>query len=76
MVAGTVFCLVCKGNLTIACCVRYDKLPQNAERFKEKQEQKEMEVHDELNEKLRNKFGRIAYLIGLSVYTYLRKKFL
>ena len=25
MVAGTVFCLVCKGNLTIACCVRYDK---------------------------------------------------
>lgn len=24
MVAGTVFCLACKGNLTIACCVRYD----------------------------------------------------
>ena len=29
--------------------------------------QKKIEVHDELNEKLRNKSGRIAYLIGLSV---------
>ena len=45
----------------------YWSLPQNAERFKEKQEQKEIEVHDELNEKLRDKSGRIAYLIGLSV---------
>ena len=47
----------------------YWSLPQNAERFKEKQEQKEIEVHDELNEKLRDKSGRIAYLIGLSVIT-------
>ena len=45
----------------------YWSSPQNAERFKEKQEQKEIEVHDELNEKLRDKSGRIAYLIGLSV---------
>ena len=38
----------------------YWSLPQNAERFKEKQEQKEIEVHDELNEKLRDKSGRIV----------------
>ena len=54
----------------------YWSSPQNIERYKEKQEQKNIEVHDELNEKLRDKSGRIAYLIGLSVYTYLRKKFL
>ena len=45
----------------------YWSSPQNIERYKEKQEQKEIEVHDELNEKLRDKSGRIAYLIGLSV---------
>ena len=45
----------------------YWSSPQNIERYKEKQEQKNIEVHDELNEKLRDKSGRIAYLIGLSV---------
>ena len=45
----------------------YWSSPQNAERFKEKQEQKNIELHDELNEKLRDKSGRIAYLIGLLV---------
>ena len=45
----------------------YWSSPQNIERYKEKKEQKNIEVHDELNEKLRDKSGRIAYLIGLSV---------
>ncbi len=45
----------------------YWSSPQNIERYKENQEQKNIEVHDELNEKLRDKSGRIAYLIGLSV---------
>ena len=45
----------------------YWSSPQNTERYKEKQEQKNIELHDELNEKLRDKSGRIAYLIGLGV---------
>ena len=42
----------------------YWSMPQNAERFKEKQEQKEIEVHDELNEKLR---GSISSMLIPSV---------
>lgn len=37
----------------------YWSSPQNIKRYKEKQEQKNIEVHDELNEKLRDKSGRI-----------------
>lgn len=41
--------------------------PQNADRYQEIVEQEEINLHDELNEKLRDKSGRIAYLIGLWV---------
>lgn len=41
--------------------------PQNADRYQELLEQEDINLHDELNEKLRDKSGRIAYLIGLLV---------
>ncbi|MCR5087970.1 MAG: hypothetical protein K6C08_00480, partial [Oscillospiraceae bacterium] len=34
-------------------------------RYREMQEQEEISLHDELNEKLRDKSGRISYQIGL-----------
>lgn len=45
----------------------YWSAPQNEERYREIREQKEINVHDELNEKLRDKSGRIAYLTGLYI---------
>ena len=39
--------------------------PKNRERYQEIQEQEDINLHDELNEKLRDKSGRIAYNIGL-----------
>ncbi len=45
----------------------YWSAPKNQERFREIQEQKDIDLHDELNERLRDKSGRIAYLIGLLI---------
>ena len=41
--------------------------PKNRERYQEIQEQEYINRHDELNEKLRDKSGRIAYLTGLYI---------
>ena len=43
----------------------YWSAPKNQERYREIQEQEEINLHDELNERLRDKSGRIAYNIGL-----------
>lgn len=43
----------------------YWSAPKNADRFREMQERSDIEQQDELNEKLRDKSGRIAYLAGL-----------
>ena len=45
----------------------YWSAPKNQERYQEIQEQKDINLHDELNEKLRDKSGRIAYNIGLFI---------
>ena len=45
----------------------YWSAPKNEERYREIQEQEDINLHDELNEKLRDKSGRIAYLIGLVI---------
>ena len=45
----------------------YWSAPENEKRYQEIQEQKEISLHDELNEKLRDKSGRIAYLTGLLI---------
>ena len=41
--------------------------PKRSQRYQELEELKQIEQHDELNNKLRNQSGRIAYLIGLFV---------
>ena len=43
----------------------YWSAPKNQERYREIKEQEDINLHDELNEKLRDKSGRIAYHIGL-----------
>ncbi len=45
----------------------YWSAPKNQERYREMQEQEDINLHDELNEKLRDKSGRIAYNIGLLI---------
>ena len=41
--------------------------PKNQERYREIKEQEDINLHDELNEKLRDKSGRIAYNVGLLI---------
>ena len=41
--------------------------PQRVERYRKIREQKDIEQHDERNENLRDKSGRIAYLAGLLI---------
>ena len=45
----------------------YWSAPKNKKRYQEIQEQQDINLHDELNEKLRDKSGRIAYHIGLII---------
>lgn len=45
----------------------YWSSPENENRYREIQEQEDINLHDELNEKLRDKSGRIAYQIGLLI---------
>ena len=45
----------------------YWSAPKNEKRYREIQEQQEINLHDELNEKLRDKSGRIVYHFGLII---------
>ena len=45
----------------------YWSAPKNERRYQEIQEQEDINLHDELNEKLRDKSGRITYRIGLFI---------
>ena len=45
----------------------YWSSPKNEGHYREIQELNDINFHDELNEKLRDKSGRIAYLIGLLI---------
>lgn len=45
----------------------YWSAQKNESRFQELQEKRDIEMRDELNEKLRDKSGRIAYLAGLLI---------
>lgn len=45
----------------------YWSSPENESRFRELQDRREIEQKDELNEKLRDRSGRIAYLAGLMI---------
>lgn len=41
--------------------------PENAEAYRARLEQEQIDLHDERKEMLRNKSGRYAYLLGLAV---------
>lgn len=45
----------------------YWSTPKNRDRYRERIERETIELHDELNVKLRDKSGRYAYLAGLAV---------
>ena len=45
----------------------YWSAPENEKRYQEIREHQDINLHDELNEKLRDKSGRIAYHIGLII---------
>lgn len=45
----------------------YWNTPKNRDRYRERIERETIELHDELNVKLRDKSGRYAYLAGLAV---------
>ena len=45
----------------------YWNTPKNRDRYRERIERETIELHDELNVKLRDKSGRYAYLAGLGV---------
>ena len=45
----------------------YYSMPKNVEYYREIDEQEDINLHDELNLKLRDKSGRIAYIIGLYI---------
>ena len=48
------------------CRYIYWNAPDNRERYQEKLENERIELHDELKEKLRDKSGRYAYVLGLA----------
>lgn len=45
----------------------YWSSPKNIERYREIAEKEDINLHDELNEKIRDKAGRMAYLTGLII---------
>ncbi len=45
----------------------YWSSPQRKKEYQEKLKQEQIELHDELKEKLRDKSGRYAYLLGMMV---------
>ncbi len=45
----------------------YAKAHKQDKEFQEKQEREDIELHDELKEKLRNQSGRYAYILGMVV---------
>lgn len=63
---GFAFATICSGIITIGKYF-YWNLPKNKERYQEKIENENIEMHDELKVKLRDRSGRIAYVFGLMV---------
>lgn len=57
-------------GVMMICRYFYWNSPKNRERYQEKLEQEKIELHDELKEKLRDKSGRYAYILGLVVISF------
>lgn len=54
-------------GIWMVCRYFYWSAPKNQAQYQKRLEQEKIELHDELKEKLRNKSGRYAYLLGLLV---------
>jgi len=54
-------------GLMMICKYYYWSSPQNKERYKERLENEQIEQHDELKTKIRDKAGRYTYSLGLLV---------
>ncbi len=63
---GMAFAAACSG-ISMVCRYLYWNAEGNRERYAEKLAQEEIEIHDELKVKLRDKSGRYAYVLGLGV---------
>ena len=57
---------ICSGIVMI-CKYFYWSMPKNKERYQKKIENENIEMHDELKVKLRDRSGRFAYVLGLMV---------
>ena len=57
---------ICSGIVMI-CKYFYWNRPENRERYQKKIENENIEMHDELKVKLRDRSGRFAYVLGLMV---------
>ncbi|MEY8331537.1 hypothetical protein AALB53_00160 [Lachnospiraceae bacterium 47-T17] len=57
---------ICAGTV-MTCKYFYWSTPKNKERYQEKMEHENIELHDELKSKLRDRSGRYAYAIGLLI---------
>ena len=65
LAAGT----ICPG-IVMTCKYFYWSAPKNKERYQEKIANEEIELHDELKTKLRDRSGRYAYVIGLVTVSF------
>lgn len=54
-------------GIVMVCKYFYWNAPNNRERYEKRLESERIELHDELKEKLRDKSGRYAYLLGLMI---------
>ena len=52
------------------CKYFYWRSPKNKERYEERMENEQIEQHDELKTKIRDKAGRYAYTLGLQVVCF------
>ena len=62
------FAFACLGpGVVMICKYVYWNAPENQARYQEKLDQERVELRDELNQKLRDRSGRYAYVVGLGV---------
>lgn len=64
LLIGFAAAAVCPGTV-MTCKYFYWSTPKNKERYQEKIETENIELHDELKTKLRDRSGRYAYAAGL-----------
>lgn len=54
-------------GIIMVCQYFYWSSPKNQERYQKRLEKEQIELHDELKEKIRDKSGRYAYILGILI---------